>query len=296
MTRGDCGPGTRDRGRGFGGRRGLPGRGQAYPSILGPFDPPPTQATTTPPLHVIPTPSLPEGLPMWRMIRSPGSRVPSSDTPGTQRHTLISAPSSSQQQVGDDNDAPSPPEPNPIPFPQLPILCWRGRRSILQRRRQPQPKLVGFTSIGMEGGYELKIYESWRQRATKRLQESFHEIRKKGALYGWIPENIFDWLVEFWQQENFRKMQWSDTKNQAFETSGSLHTGVSTTYPHTRQMMEAYEAEKKRLEAERQAIIDARGQSPLRSMQRRFRHGFSAAAKRGGYTKKACFLRILSPS
>ncbi|MED6212833.1 hypothetical protein PIB30_087256 [Stylosanthes scabra] len=56
----------------------------------------------------------------------------------------------------------------------------------LRWRRQLQLRLVVRTLLGrrLHRGYEIKIYESWRQRAAKRLQELFHEIRKKGV--GWL--------------------------------------------------------------------------------------------------------------
>ncbi|MED6220036.1 hypothetical protein PIB30_041207 [Stylosanthes scabra] len=57
----------------------------------------------------------------------------------------------------------------------------------------------------LQRGYELKIYESWQQRASKRLRELFHEIRKKGAPHGWIPEDIFGRLVEFWWQDDLKR-------------------------------------------------------------------------------------------
>ncbi|MED6136295.1 hypothetical protein PIB30_054732 [Stylosanthes scabra] len=149
----------------------------------------------------------------------------------------------------------------------------------------------------LQGGYEFKIYESWRQRAAKRLRELFHEIRKKRAPHGWINADIFDQLVEFWHQEDFKRLQWTNTKNQASKIGGSMHTGGSTTYPATRERMvleigrtpsfsevferthtrktdrswvdkrshdckEAFEAEKNRLEAERQVIIAAGGPEP----------------------------------
>ncbi|MED6210527.1 hypothetical protein PIB30_064899, partial [Stylosanthes scabra] len=89
-------------------------------------------------------------------------------------------------------------------------------------------------------GYELKIYESWGQRASKRLRELFHEIRKKGAPHGWIPEDIFGRLVGFWRHDDFKRLQRTNTKNRASETDGSMHTGGSTTYPATRERMITY--------------------------------------------------------
>ncbi|MED6223677.1 hypothetical protein PIB30_076354, partial [Stylosanthes scabra] len=97
MTRGDRGRGKGDRGRGSSGRRGRPKKRMGIALDLRQVDTPPTQGTATLPPPVIPKTSLSKGLPAMRMIPTLGSRVQSSNTPGTRGHTqTTSAPTSSQ--------------------------------------------------------------------------------------------------------------------------------------------------------------------------------------------------------
>ncbi|MED6160077.1 hypothetical protein PIB30_048002 [Stylosanthes scabra] len=149
--------------------------------------------------------------------------------------------------------------------------------------------------------YEFAIYEPWRMRVAKRLCEMMHKIRNKGALHGWIRDDLWDRLVEFWRQEDYKKLKQANKKNRASETGGLLHTGGSTTYEATRERMICCYAlelgrpptqskvfartytrkedqlwvdrrsenangasleELKRLQTERQAIIDAGGPDP----------------------------------
>ncbi|MED6140149.1 hypothetical protein PIB30_090342 [Stylosanthes scabra] len=155
------------------------------------------------------------------MIPTPRSRVQSFDTLGTRRTTALSA---SQQDVNDDGQLP--PEADPMPWFSLTILFRRGEENVAAA---PQPGRVylrwdGGSCLSSDhaiqffvgpverillhfNGYEVKVYESWRQRAAKRLWELFHEIRKKELPHGWISEDIFERLVEFWWQENFKKLQ-----------------------------------------------------------------------------------------
>ncbi|MED6173179.1 hypothetical protein PIB30_056824 [Stylosanthes scabra] len=149
----------------------------------------------------------------------------------------------------------------------------------------------------LQRGYEFAIYESWRMRAAKRLREMMHEIRNKGVPHRWIRDDLWDRLVEFWRQEDYKKLKQTNKKNRASETSRSLHTGGSTTYEATRERMAlelgrpptqsevfarthtrkedqlwvdrrsedangAFLEELKRLQTERQAIIDAGGLEP----------------------------------
>ncbi|MED6227169.1 hypothetical protein PIB30_110867 [Stylosanthes scabra] len=74
-------------------------------------------------------------------------------------------------------------------------------------------------------------------RAAKRLREIMHGIRTKGAPHGWIREDLWARLVEFWQQEDFKKLKQVNKRNRASSTGGSLHTGGSTTYEATRERM-----------------------------------------------------------
>ncbi|MED6127796.1 hypothetical protein PIB30_091572 [Stylosanthes scabra] len=312
MTRGDRGRGRGDRGRGSGGRRGRPKKRTSVLLDLEQVDPPPTQGTATSPPPVIPTSSLSEGLPAMRMIPNPGSRLQSSDTPRTRGHTqTTSAPTSSQSAHGhdDDSDAQPPPEPDPMPYPPVENPLPEGEEEDIAAEEAAAAQ-AGRVYLRWGGGNWLYVrqfsqapehvvqfwWDRWR-RAAKRLRELFYEIRKKGAPHGWIPENIFGRLVEFWWQEDFKRLQQTNTKNQTSETGGSMHTGESTHYPATRERMslemgqtpsfsevfarthtrkkdrewvdkrshdykEAFEAEKNRLEAERQAIIDGGNPEP----------------------------------
>ncbi|MED6204030.1 hypothetical protein PIB30_005433 [Stylosanthes scabra] len=114
-----------------------------------------------------------------------------------------------------------------------------------------------------------------------------HEIRNKGAPHGWIRDDLWKRLVEFWRQEDYKKLKQTNKRNRTSETGGSLHTGGSTTYEATRERMSeafarthtrkedqdwvdrrsrdvgvAYDEELKRRQAECQAIIDAGGPEP----------------------------------
>ncbi|MED6106985.1 hypothetical protein PIB30_009833 [Stylosanthes scabra] len=124
-----------------------------------------------------------------------------------------------------------------------------------------------------------------------------HGIRNKGAPHPWIRQDLWDRLVEFWRQEDFKKLKQVNKRNRASSTGGSLHTRGSTTYEATREMMalelgrtptqsevfarthrrkedrewvgkrssdvnDAYLAELKRLQDERQAAIDTGGPVP----------------------------------
>ncbi|MED6191771.1 hypothetical protein PIB30_003574 [Stylosanthes scabra] len=81
------------------------------------------------------------------------------------------------------------------------------------------------------------IHESWRMRAAKRCCELMHEIQNKGAPHKWIWDDLFNRLVEFWRQEDFKKLKQINKRNMASETGESLHTGRSTTYMATRKRM-----------------------------------------------------------
>ncbi|MED6174479.1 hypothetical protein PIB30_069376 [Stylosanthes scabra] len=173
--------------------------------------------------------------------------------------------------------------------------------------------------FGLQQGYEFKIYESWRMRPSKRLRELMHEIRNKGAPHGWIRDDLWDRLVEFWRQEDFKKLKQVNKRNRASSTSGSLQTGGSTTYEATRERMtvelgrtptqsevfarthtrkedrswvdkqsenvnDVFLTELKRLQEKHQAIIDAGGpEGHPRSMRTLCGHGLRAAARGGGF-------------
>ncbi|MED6161923.1 hypothetical protein PIB30_065440 [Stylosanthes scabra] len=83
------------------------------------------------------------------------------------------------------------------------------------------------------------MYESWQQRAAKRLRELFHEIRKKGAPPGWILEDIFGHEVSTRTHTRKKDREWVDKRSH--------------------DCKEAFEAERNRPEAKWRAIIDAGG-------------------------------------
>ncbi|MED6218894.1 hypothetical protein PIB30_030784 [Stylosanthes scabra] len=74
-------------------------------------------------------------------------------------------------------------------------------------------------------------------RVSKRLHEIMHEIRTMRAPHEWIRDDLFDRLVEFWRQEDYKKLKQTNKRNKASVTGGSLHTGGSTTYEATRKKM-----------------------------------------------------------
>ncbi|MED6160679.1 hypothetical protein PIB30_053681 [Stylosanthes scabra] len=257
MTRGDRGRGRGDRGRGTG-RRGRPKKRTGIPLDLGE----PAAGTSAPtPVPVVPTPSPAEGGPTIQMIPTPGSsRVhSSSDTTGTRSQRQSSAQTSGDH---DDDGPPQAPQTR-CRGHRLTLLCRRGRGRTSPWRRSSPGRLVVSTSAGMvvtvgircgraqprspgystittgslcpsssffrlQRRYEGRIYSSWRQRAAKRLRDLFHEIRNKGAPHPWIRDDLWDQLVEFWRQEDFKKLK-----------------------------EEAFLAELKRLQAELQALMEA---------------------------------------
>ncbi|MED6127523.1 hypothetical protein PIB30_088814 [Stylosanthes scabra] len=282
MTRGDRGRGRGDRGRGTG-RRGRPKKRTGIPLDLGE----PAAGTSAPtPVPVVPTPSPAKGGPTIRMIPTPeSSRVhSSSDTTGTR-----SQRQSPTQTSGDhDDDGPPPGAPDPMPWPPvdstlqegggghrlgggahqagwsyLPPLgrCWnkvrKGTTKISWVFYNYYREFVPQFSMASDEMVRF-WWDRWRrQRATKRLRDLFHEIRSKGAPHPWIRDDLWDQLVEFWRQEDFKKLKEVNKQNRASSTGGSLHTGGSTTYEATRDRMEAFLAELKRLQAERQALMEA---------------------------------------
>ncbi|MED6172849.1 hypothetical protein PIB30_053778 [Stylosanthes scabra] len=262
MTRVDRGRGRGDREKGSSGYRGRPKKRTGVPLDLRQDDPPPTQGTTTLPPPVIPMPSLSEGLPAMRMIPTLGSRVQSSDTPGTRGHTqTTSAPTSSQPAHGhdDDSDVQPPPEPDPMPYPQLIILCRRVRRRTLRQRRQPQPRLVACTSVGtaVTGGMSLSsvrlrsMWSSFGRTVGGAFSDSKGVKSSRFMSLGSRepPRGSGSYFTRYGRRgrrmdgflrtslDDFKRLQRTNTKNRASETGGSMHTGGPTTYPATRERM-----------------------------------------------------------
>ncbi|MED6196349.1 hypothetical protein PIB30_046646 [Stylosanthes scabra] len=68
-------------------------------------------------IPVVPTPSLAEGLPVMRMIPTPGSRVQSSETSGARAQTTTPAETTTDTPTEDDESPP--PEPDLMPWPPV---------------------------------------------------------------------------------------------------------------------------------------------------------------------------------
>ncbi|MED6122697.1 hypothetical protein PIB30_042251 [Stylosanthes scabra] len=174
-----------------------------------------TPATISTP--VVPTPSLAEGLPAMRMIPTPGSRVQSSET--SDARTQTTTPTATTTHTPTEDDEPPPPEPDPMPWPPVNNPLPEGEEEDVAleeelarqaglgiRYARARPRSAGSLRITIGGlcpvqhgtgsrgpilaffqlqrGYEHRIYESWRMRASKRLREIMHEIRNKGAPHG----------------------------------------------------------------------------------------------------------------
>ncbi|MED6170041.1 hypothetical protein PIB30_026893 [Stylosanthes scabra] len=183
---------------------------------VGSSTPPPT---STP---VVPTHSLPKGLPAMRMI----------PTPTTTKDSELPPP--------EPDSMPFPPVDNPLPEGEEEYIAleeelarqagrvylrWDGG-TIGIRYARAWPRSPGSLRISTSGlcpssawhlltrsnfggtrGYEYMIYESSRMRAAKRLREIMNGIRNKGVPHGWIRQDFWDRLVEFWRQEDFKKLK-----------------------------------------------------------------------------------------
>ncbi|MED6209870.1 hypothetical protein PIB30_058848 [Stylosanthes scabra] len=204
-----------------------------------------TPSTTSTP--VVPTPSLAEGLPAMRMIPTPGSRVQSSET--SDAGTQTTTPYSDHYSYHYRGRQASPPEPDPMPWPPVDNPLPEGKEEDVALEEElarqagrvylrwddgnwwfvPQFSMAPDHAVRfwwhrwraffrLQRGYEHRIYESWRMRAAKRLREIMHGIRNKGAPHPWIRQDLWDRLVEFWRQEDFKKLKQVNKRNRASST------------------------------------------------------------------------------
>ncbi|MED6113315.1 hypothetical protein PIB30_069631, partial [Stylosanthes scabra] len=183
-----------------------------------------------------------------RMIPTPGSRVQSSETPGARTQTTTPTHTTTEDDEPPPPEPdlmPWPPVDNPLPEGEEEDValeeelarqagrvylrwdggnCWNKVRKGTTKIRWvfenyyrwfvPQFSMapdhaVRFWWDRWRRGYEHRIDESWRMRASKRLREIMHGIRNKGV----------------------------NKRNRASSTGGSLHTEGSTTYEATRERM-----------------------------------------------------------
>ncbi|MED6207157.1 hypothetical protein PIB30_033257 [Stylosanthes scabra] len=265
------------RGRGSSGRgRGRPKKNTGVRLDLGSGSRPSTSSPTTtttdtaitsPPF--VATGGLSAGLPQMVMIPTPGSRVQSFDTAGT-------------DVVEDDTEAVA----SAIADPR-PLLLWDGHdcwddvragtkeitNIFLEHSKWYAPQFSQAPDEAIEfwfaRGNEANIRKAWEIRAAKRHRGMMHNIREKGAPHHWIPDDIFRRYVDYWASADFQARRRANKSNRASITGGSLHTGGSTTYPATAKKMatelgrvpsqseEQHNVEIKCLEDERAARIAA---------------------------------------
>ncbi|MED6118160.1 hypothetical protein PIB30_000142 [Stylosanthes scabra] len=296
MTRGDRGRGRGDRGRGTGGRWGRPRKRTGIPLDLGDTE---AETSTPPPVTqtpVIPTPSLSEGLPAMRMIPTPRSRVQSSEM----TETRLQRATPTQTTTGSED--PPPPELDPMSWPPVNNPLPEGAEEDIAMEEE-LARQAGRIYLRYDGG--ILSAAAWiRVCHLSVLADEVHQETpgdnsrdpQQGAPHGWIRDDLWKRLEEFWRQEDFKNLKQTNKRNLASETGGSLHTGGSTTYEATRERMAlelgrqptqsevfarthtrkedqdwvdrrshdvgvAYEEELKRLKTERQAIINAGGRA-----------------------------------
>ncbi|MED6184821.1 hypothetical protein PIB30_051186 [Stylosanthes scabra] len=154
--------------------------------------------------------------------------------------------------------------------PWLTILCRRGGGE------EELARQAGCVYLRWDGGNWWFVPQfSMTPDHTVYFWWDCWRIRNKGAPHEWIRDDLWNRLVEFWQQEDFKKLKQVNKKNRASSTCGSLHTGGSTMYEATRERMDrgwvdmrsenvndVFIAELKRLQEEHQAIIGAGSPEP----------------------------------
>ncbi|MED6211635.1 hypothetical protein PIB30_075650 [Stylosanthes scabra] len=230
-----------------------------------------------------------------RMIPTPGSMVQSSETTGTRSQHPIPT------QTTTGSEEPPPPEPEPMPWPPINNPLSEGEEEDIAMEEE-LARQAGRVYLRWDGSnwhfFDCSAATSLHLgvMADEGRQETPRDDPRdpqQGAPRGWIQDDLWDRLVEFWRQEDYKKLKQTNKKNRASETGGSLHTGGSTMYEATRERM-ALELrrpptqskifarthtwkedqlwvdrrsedanELKRLQTERQAIIDAGGPESL---------------------------------
>ncbi|MED6177779.1 hypothetical protein PIB30_101284, partial [Stylosanthes scabra] len=134
----------------------------------------------------------------------------------------------------------------------------------------------GFGFFPVTAGYEYRIYESWRMRASKRLREIIHGIRNKGGfqeveagqqeepgiLDGWIPSHRGSTTYEATREKMALELGRTRTQSEVFARTHTRKEDREWVDKRSSDVNDAYEAELKRLQDERQAAIDAGGPVP----------------------------------
>ncbi|MED6114562.1 hypothetical protein PIB30_081500 [Stylosanthes scabra] len=284
MARGDRGRGRGDRGaggRGTRGRRGRPRKTTGVPLDLGEAEAETSTLDTTS-TPVVLTPSLAEDLPAMRMIPTPGSRFKDDEPPPPEPDLMPWPPVDNPLPEGEEEEVAL--EEELARQAGRVYLRWDGGNCWNKVRKGttkitwvfenyyrwfvPQFSMAPDHAVWfwwdrwriffrLQRGYEHRIYESWRMRAAKRLREIMHDIRNKGAPHPWIRQDLWDRLVEFWRQEDFKKLKQAlelgrtPTQSEVFARTHTRKEDREWVDKRSSDVNDAYEAELKRLQDER---------------------------------------------
>ncbi|MED6138157.1 hypothetical protein PIB30_071629 [Stylosanthes scabra] len=229
------------------------------PLDLGPVDLPPKQDTTTPPPLVIPTPSLSEGSPTMRMIPTPELRVQSSDTLGTSRHTHTSAPIDNLLPEGEEDDIIA----KEVAATQgsrvyLPVGT-KVRKSTLKFGMSLSSVRLRSTRFNFGGTIGGAFSDSKGVTSSRFMSLGSREPPSGSGSY-------FTRYERRGRRMDALEMGRTPTFGEVLERTQNRKKDclwVDKCSHDCKLFHEAFEAEKNRLEAEWQAIIDARGPEPL---------------------------------
>ncbi|MED6218555.1 hypothetical protein PIB30_027768 [Stylosanthes scabra] len=121
----------------------------------------------------------------------------------------------------------------------------------------------------LQRGYEHRIYESWRMRASKRLPGGFQEVEagqqeEPDILDGWIPSHR--------GLHHALELGRTPTQSEVFARTHTQKEDREWVDKRSSDVNDAYEAELKRLQDERRTAIDAEDLVPPQSTRPRCGH------------------------
>ncbi|MED6146348.1 hypothetical protein PIB30_033650 [Stylosanthes scabra] len=114
----------------------------------------------------------------------------------------------------------------------------------------------------LQRGYEYMIYESWRMRVAKRLREIMHGIRNKGARHGSTTGIGHPQRVDHFTPGAPPRTRPPERGCEVFARTHTRKEDREWVDKRSSDVNDAYDAELKRLQDERQAIIVAGGPEP----------------------------------
>ncbi|MED6129004.1 hypothetical protein PIB30_103504, partial [Stylosanthes scabra] len=194
-----------------------------------------TSTPSTTSIPVVPTPSLAEGLPSMRMIPTPGSRTT------TPAETTTDTPT--------EDDEPPPPEPDPMPWPPVDNPLPEGEEEDVALEEE-LARQVGRVYLRWDGG------------------NCWNKVRKGTTKISWVFENYYRWFVPqfstapdhavrfWWDRWRAVELGRTPTHSEVFARTHTRREDREWVDKRSSDVNDAYEAELKRLQDERQAAID----------------------------------------